>query len=163
MIVSRIFFASYCVLAASCLGAISTGTPGGPALLPWPSSVKPADGELHINQELSISSNDAGAESAQFFADELRAATGWAVPLKASGSGTIRVSLTVYSQQLRGFDRIHLAPGETKTVTIPIDAAESLWMLDKDMEKVVEQGDFEIQIGASSKDIKLKQTLTVVK
>lgn len=72
-------------------------------------------------------------------------------------------SLTVYNQQLRGFDRINLAPGETRTVTIPIDAAESLWMLDKDMERIVEQGDYEIQIGASSKDIKLKQTLTVVK
>lgn len=94
MILSRIFFASCCVLVASCLGAVSTGTPAGPALLPWPSSIKPADGELRINQELSISSNDAGAESAQFFADELRAATGWAVPLKASGSGTIRVERT---------------------------------------------------------------------
>jgi beta-glucosidase len=70
-------------------------------------------------------------------------------------------SLTVYEQQLRGFDRVALKAGETKTVSITVDAAESLWMLNKDMKKVVEPGAFEIRIGASSKDIKLKDTLTV--
>lgn len=70
-------------------------------------------------------------------------------------------SLTVYDLQLRGFDRVTLAPGETKTVTIPVDAAESLWMLDKGMRRVVEPGVFDIRIGASSKDIRLKDTLTV--
>jgi beta-glucosidase len=70
-------------------------------------------------------------------------------------------SLTVYVQQLRGFDRIALAPGETKTVTIPVDAAESLWMIGREMKRVVEPGVYDILIGASSKDIRLKATLTV--
>ena len=49
----------------------------------------------------------------------------------------------------------------TKAITIPVDAAESLWMLDKKMKKIFEPGAFEIQIGVSSKAIKLKDTLTV--
>jgi len=70
-------------------------------------------------------------------------------------------SLTVYERQLRGFDRVALAPGETKTITISVDAAESLWMINRDMQRVVEPGVYDIQIGASSKDIRLKETLTV--
>ena len=70
-------------------------------------------------------------------------------------------SLTVYEQQLRGFDRIALAAGETKTVSIAVDAQEHLWMLNRDMKRVVEPGTYDIWIGASSRDIRLKQTLTV--
>ncbi|MCP5534240.1 MAG: glycoside hydrolase family 3 C-terminal domain-containing protein [Akkermansiaceae bacterium] len=73
-----------------------------------------------------------------------------------------RVSpITVFDQQLRGFDRVTLKPGETKTVSIPIDAAEHLWMLDRDMKRVVEKGEFDIRIGASFTDIRLKGVLTV--
>lgn len=70
-------------------------------------------------------------------------------------------SLTVYDLQLRGFDRIALKAGESRTVSIAVDAKESLWMLDKDMKRVVEPGIFDIRIGASSKDIRLKAPLTV--
>jgi beta-glucosidase len=35
-------------------------------------------------------------------------------------------------------------------------------MLNADMEEVVEPGDFRIMIGASSRDIRLKETLKVV-
>ena len=70
-------------------------------------------------------------------------------------------SLTVYDLQLRGFDRVALKAGETKTVTLPVDVADNLWMLDKAMKRVVEPGVFDIRIGASSKDIRLTAPLTV--
>ena len=38
---------------------------------------------------------------------------------------------------------------------------QMLSMLDKDLKDVVEPGDFRIMIGASSRDIRLKETLTV--
>lgn len=62
--------------------------------------------------------------------------------------------------ELKGFQRIHLKPGETKTVTFEINP-EMLSMLDKNLNKVVEPGDFRIMIGASSKDIRQRSILTV--
>jgi beta-glucosidase len=46
-------------------------------------------------------------------------------------------------------------------VSIAVDAQEHLWMLNRDMKRVVEPGTYDIWIGASSRDIRLKQTLTV--
>lgn len=62
--------------------------------------------------------------------------------------------------ELKGFQRIHLKAGESKEVTFII-APEMLTMLNKDLQTVIEPGDFRIMIGASSRDLKLKQTLTV--
>ncbi|MBE0637420.1 MAG: glycoside hydrolase family 3 C-terminal domain-containing protein, partial [Bacteroidales bacterium] len=55
--------------------------------------------------------------------------------------------------ELKGFQRIRLEPGETKTVTFEINP-EILSMFDKSLNKIVEPGDFRIMIGASSKDIR---------
>jgi beta-glucosidase len=62
--------------------------------------------------------------------------------------------------ELKGFQRIHLKAGESKTISFVI-TPEMLSMLDINMKEVVEPGEFRIMIGASSKDIKLKQTLSV--
>lgn len=62
--------------------------------------------------------------------------------------------------ELKGFQRIHLLPNETKEISFKI-TPEMLSMLDKDLRTVVEPGDFRIMIGASSRDIRLKETLTV--
>jgi beta-glucosidase len=62
--------------------------------------------------------------------------------------------------ELKGFQRIHLNAGETKDLQFDI-TPEMLSVLNKDLEKVVEPGDFRIMIGASSRDIRLKQTLKV--
>ncbi|MCP5537454.1 MAG: glycoside hydrolase family 3 C-terminal domain-containing protein [Akkermansiaceae bacterium] len=70
-------------------------------------------------------------------------------------------SVTVYETQLRDFARVELQPGEAKVVTLEIDAAEDLWLIDKDMNKVVEPGVFRILIGASSQDFRLKAKLLV--
>lgn len=64
--------------------------------------------------------------------------------------------------ELKGFQRIYLQPGESKEVVFSITPA-MLQMLNKEMKTVVEPGDFRIMIGASSRDFRLKETLTVEK
>jgi len=69
-------------------------------------------------------------------------------------------SMVSYESQLRGFERVALKPGETKTVTFHLDRSD-LQLLDKDMHWVVEPGDFEFRVGASSEDIRLRKTITL--
>lgn len=64
--------------------------------------------------------------------------------------------------ELKGFQRIHLKAGESKTISFEI-TPDMLSMLDVNMKNIVEPGDFNIMIGASSTDIRLKGTLTVLK
>ena len=69
-------------------------------------------------------------------------------------------SVIPYDSQLRGFERIHLNPGETKRVSFVLQP-EDLQILDVHNEWRVEPGEFEVRIGASSEDIRLKDTFTV--
>jgi beta-glucosidase len=54
---------------------------------------------------------------------------------------------------------VSLKPGESKVVTLPI-GPEALWLIDQNMQRRVEPGDFEILVGNSS-NTTLKATLTV--
>jgi beta-glucosidase len=63
--------------------------------------------------------------------------------------------------ELKGFQRIHLKAGETKDILFTITPS-MLQMLNEQMKTVVEPGDFRIMIGASSRELWLKETLTVV-
>ena len=72
-------------------------------------------------------------------------------------------SVTRPVKELKGFERVSLAPGETKTVALDI-TTESLAFYDIDMKYVVEPGEFEIMVGNSSRDEDLqKAILTVAK
>ena len=62
--------------------------------------------------------------------------------------------------ELKGFDRVHLEKGESKEVRFEI-TPELLSMLNEQMERVVEPGEFRIMIGASSNDIRLRGNLNV--
>jgi beta-glucosidase len=62
--------------------------------------------------------------------------------------------------ELRGFERVHLKPGESTDVTFRV-GREDLKMLDRDMRWVVEPGVFRVLVGASSKDIRLRGEFTV--
>jgi beta-glucosidase len=65
--------------------------------------------------------------------------------------------------ELKGFQRVELNPGETKTVNFKLDrAALSYWSPDTNG-WVAEPGKFEIQVGSSSRDIKLRGTLDLKK
>lgn len=69
-------------------------------------------------------------------------------------------SITVYEKVLRGFERVSLEPGESKEVSFTL-APKDLGLLDVDFRRIVEPGEFEIMIGASSKDIRLSEKLLV--
>jgi len=65
-------------------------------------------------------------------------------------------------KQLRKFDRVALKKGESKTITFDLDISEDFRYYDAmSRQYSVEPGDFEIQIGASSEDIRLKTMVTV--
>lgn len=65
-------------------------------------------------------------------------------------------------KQLRSFERIALKKGEQTKITFELNAAEDLRYYDvKSRQYAVQPGEFEIQVGASSSDIRLKKTLTV--
>jgi beta-glucosidase len=60
-------------------------------------------------------------------------------------------SVTRPVKELKGFEKITLKPGETKTVTLPI-RPEHLAFTNIDKVYGVEPGDFKIMVGASSRE-----------
>lgn len=56
-------------------------------------------------------------------------------------------------KELKGFERIHLTAGESKTVTFTI-GADQLSFYNADLKKVVEPGDFDIMVGHDSRNLK---------
>ena len=69
-------------------------------------------------------------------------------------------SVVSYDSMLRGFERITLEPGQSRTVRFTL-GPEQMVMLDKDMNWTVEPGDFEVRVGSSSEDIRLHTVITV--
>jgi beta-glucosidase len=65
-------------------------------------------------------------------------------------------------KELKGFERITLLPGETKTVSLEI-TPEHLAFYNIDMKYVVEPGEFEIMVGNSSRDQDLQKIMLRVK
>ncbi len=65
-------------------------------------------------------------------------------------------SVTRPVKELKGFQRINLQPGETKTVALDI-TPEHLAFYDIDMNYAVEPGEFEIMVGSSSRDEDLQK------
>jgi beta-glucosidase len=63
-------------------------------------------------------------------------------------------SVTTYEKNLRGFERIHLGPGETKTIKFVLKG-DDLAVLNRQMGFVVEPGKFKVMIGSGSEDIRL--------
>lgn len=63
-------------------------------------------------------------------------------------------------KQLKQFTRVSLKAGENKTVDFKL-SAEDLAIIDKNLNKTVESGDFTLMIGASSADIRLKEKISV--
>lgn len=62
--------------------------------------------------------------------------------------------------QLRAFKRISLKTGEKKTISFPL-GFEELSLIDANMKRIVEPGIFDVQIGASSSDIRLRGVFEV--
>lgn len=103
----------------------------------------PADGRCRVTFTVTNTGERAGAAIPQLYFRDIVSST------------------TTYERQLRDFARVELEPGESQEVTFEINADEDLWLLDEGMKRVVEPGDFDIMIGESIEDIKLKEKLTV--
>jgi beta-glucosidase len=69
-------------------------------------------------------------------------------------------SVITYEKVLRGFERVRLKPGETKTVLFTL-LPEHLELFDRDNHWVVEPGRFTVMIGASSEDVRLEDYFNI--
>lgn len=102
------------------------------------------DGKMELSFDLTNKGQMAGDEVVQIYVRDIVS------------------SVTVYELQLRGFERVHLMPGQTKKMRFEINARKHLSLLDKDMKRVVEPGEFEIIVASSSVDHRLKGRLVVM-
>jgi beta-glucosidase len=64
-------------------------------------------------------------------------------------------------KELKGFAKVELLPGETKTVTIPLDFRAFAYYHPAYKRWLTEDGDFYILIGASSADIRFTEVVTL--
>jgi beta-glucosidase len=64
-------------------------------------------------------------------------------------------------KELKGFTKVELQPGETKSVTITLDFRSFAYYHPKYEQWITEDGDFELLIGASSADIRSRVTATL--
>ena len=64
-------------------------------------------------------------------------------------------------KELKGFDKIYLKAGETKTVEIKLDYSSFAYYSLALEDWHVENGAFEIMVGASSKDIRLTEKIKI--
>jgi len=65
-------------------------------------------------------------------------------------------------KRLKGFQRVHLDPGETRRVILKL-GPEHLAILNRNLDKVVEPGTFQVLVGSSSVDIRLEGEFEVLK
>jgi len=104
--------------------------------------VQRPQGDIAITVDITNTGNRTGDEVAQLYInDEVS-------------------SVTVYEQQLRGFQRITLRPGEKKTLQFTL-RPDDLSLIDKDNVWRVEPGKFQVMLGSSSTDIRLKQEFEI--
>jgi beta-glucosidase len=101
------------------------------------------DGEVHISADVRNAGERAGAEVAQLYIRDVIS------------------SVTTPVKQLKGFAKVALDPGEKKTVHFKLEP-EDLSLLNRQMVRVVEPGEFKVMIGHSSEDIRLTGSFEVV-
>lgn len=102
-----------------------------------------ADETVQISADVTNVGPRAGDEVVQLYVQDLFA------------------SVTRPVQELKGFKRLHLAPGETKTVTFTL-AASQLGFYNQAMEFIVEPGTVRLMVGNSSAHLPLQADLEVV-
>jgi beta-glucosidase len=101
------------------------------------------DSEIEIQFTLQNTGKIKGDEVAQVYVHDVNA------------------SIKIPINQLKRFQRITLAPGESKTLSFKIPASEFSFYDTKTNDFETELGRWEIQVGSSSKDIRLKKTFTI--
>ena len=102
-----------------------------------------ADETVEISLDITNIGQRAGDEVVQMYIQDLFA------------------SITRPVQELKGFQRLHLAPGETQTITFTL-AASQFGFYNGAMDFVVEPGTVRVMIGTSSDNLPLTADLEVV-
>jgi len=74
----------------------------------------------------------------------------------------VHASMTRPCKELQGFARVELQPGEQKTVCFSV-APSQMAFVDEDGKWKIEKGEYEVQLGSSSEDIRLTGSYTVTK
>ena len=64
-------------------------------------------------------------------------------------------------RELKAFAKVVLAPGESRRVSLPLDARAFSWWSEREGRWVVEGGEFTIQAGPNSRDLPLSRTVTI--
>jgi beta-glucosidase len=101
-----------------------------------------ADGICEITVEVANTGKRDGKEVVQLYVNDVVSSV--VTPIK----------------ELRRFEKVFIPVGETRKVTFSLPMKElALW--NSDMKEVVEPGDFELQVGAASDDIRLTEIITV--
>jgi beta-glucosidase len=87
---------------------------------------------------------------------------------KVKGKETVQVyvhdqksGLVRPQKELKGFAKVELQPGETKTVSIPLDFRAFAFYHPAYRQWITEDGEFDILIGASSADLRARLTVTL--
>ena len=104
-------------------------------------AITPAEG-LEIQVEVKNTGDRPGKETVQLYLEDVISSV--ATPVK----------------QLRGFAKLAIDPGETKTCTFRL-TADDLALYDKNLRRVVEPGQFRVMVGSSSEDIRLTDQFEV--
>jgi beta-glucosidase len=101
------------------------------------------DGEITVSVDVKNTGSRAGDEVVQLY-------------VRHEGSKVERPL-----EELRGFERVALQAGETKTVRMPLKAASLAYWDEKAGRFVVEEGTVRLAVGASSSDPGLETTVVV--
>jgi beta-glucosidase len=111
-------------------------------LVPAASGSAPRDAVVSVQFDITNTGTREGSEVAQVYVHQEKPA------------------LERPKKELKGFDKVSLKPGEKKTVTVPLNKTSFAYFdpaADK-MAWVAEAGDFQIIVGASSRDPRLNAT-----
>jgi beta-glucosidase len=102
------------------------------------------DGTVQVTVDVANTGPRAGDEVVQLYVQHINSSV--ERPLK----------------DLRGFRRVSLQPGESRRVTFPLRAAQLAYWDAGAGRWVVENGQVRVLVGASSADIRLSHTITVI-
>jgi beta-glucosidase len=103
-----------------------------------------ADGSVEIQFDVKNTGPRAGDEVPQLYVHQQKS------------------NVKVPAKELRGFERIHLEPGETKMVAFTLPASKLALWDETTHGFIVQPGEFNIFVGASSADIRLKNKISVL-
>jgi beta-glucosidase len=101
------------------------------------------DGKITLSFTVANTGRVAGAEVVQFY-------------LRDPVASVVRPV-----QELKGFQRVLLQPGQRRTVSFTVDR-ETLSFFDRHLKWGAEPGRFDLMVGSASDDIRLRRSIELV-